>query len=147
MRFCHALKWNLLNSLIDLKFSDVNHISTEELAIWLDDKNKRNPLILDTRTPLEYAVGHLQGAYFMPHDLPEIEPFIQCSYSQTIVTYCSVGYRSAILAQRLQNMGYENVFNLNGSLFLWFSENRPIFCDEQIVEFIHPNHLFWSFWL
>ncbi len=147
MRICHALKWTLLNSLIDLKFPNVNHISTEELAILLEDKSKTNPLLLDARTPLEYAISHLGGAYFMPHDLPEIEPFIQCSSSRIIVTYCSVGYRSAILAQRLQNMGYENVFNLKGSLFLWFSENRPVFCGGQMVSSIHPNNLLWSLWL
>ncbi|EAZ92111.1 rhodanese-like domain-containing protein [Crocosphaera chwakensis] len=147
MRLCYAFKWNLLNSLIQLRCPYVNHISTEELAIWLEDKNRPDPLLLDARSPLEYTISHLQGAYLIPHDLPKIEPLIHCSNASPIITYCSVGYRSAILAQRLQKMGYEKVFNLKGSIFLWFSEHRPVFCGEKIVSFIHPLNLFWSFWL
>ena len=147
MRFCHSLKWNLLNSLIQLRFPNMNYISPEELAIWLEDKNKTNPLLLDTRNKIEYAISHIRGAYLVPYNVPEIKSFVPCSTTTPIVTYCSVGYRSAILAQRLQTMGYEKVFNLKGSLFLWFSENRTVFCGEEIVSFIHPFNLFWSLWL
>lgn len=147
MRVCYSLKWNLLNSFIGLRFPDVAHISTEELAIWLEDENKTDPMLLDARSKSEYAISHLRGADWMPHDLPEIGSFMNGSKTTPIITYCSVGYRSAILAQRLQNMGYEKVFNLKGSLFLWFSENRPVFCGEEIVSFIHPLNLFWSLWL
>ena len=147
MKVISAFKWNLLHWLIQLRFLDIHHISTEELAIWLEDKKTTDPLLLDARTPLEYAISHLRGAYLIPHDLLEIEPCLPYSFSHPIVTYCSVGYRSAILAQRLQKMGYKKVFNLKGSLFFWFSEKRPIFSGEQIVSFIHPFNLFWSLWL
>ncbi len=147
MRLCSSLKWDLLHSLIQLQFPSVNHISTEELALWLEDKNTTDPLLLDARTPLEYAISHLRGASLIPYNVSEIELYINCSTASPIITYCSVGYRSAILAQRLQKMGYEKVFNLKGAFFLWFSENRPVFCGENIVSFIHPFNLFWSFWL
>ncbi|MEL4898399.1 rhodanese-like domain-containing protein [Crocosphaera sp. Alani8] len=147
MKLFYSLKWNLLNWIITLRFPCVNHISTEELVTLLEDKNRESPLLLDARTPLEYAVSHLKGAYFLPHDVSKIEPFVEVPLSTTIITYCSVGYRSAILAQRLQKMGYEKVFNLQGSLFFWFSENRPIFCEQEVVPFIHRFDLFWSFWL
>ena len=120
MELCYALKWNFIYSFIQVRFPHVNHISTEELAIWLDDKNTTPPLLLDARTPLEYAVSHLQGASLIPYNLPEIESLVHYSAATPIITYCSVGYGSAILAQRLQKMGYEKVFNLKGSLFLWF---------------------------
>ena len=142
-----SLKWNLLNWSIRFLFPHINHISTEELAIWLSDKNKRQPLILDARNKIEYAISHLQGASLIPYDSPEIKYFIKCSLNTPIITYCSIGYRSAILAQRLQKMGYTKVFNLKGSLFFGFSENRPVFCGEEIVSYIHPFNLFWSLWL
>ncbi len=147
MKFCSTFKWNLLHSLIQLRFLDIRHVSTKELAIWLEDEKKTIPLLLDARTPLEYATSHLRGAYLVPHNVQEIEPYISCSFSHPIVTYCSVGYRSGILAQRLQKIGYKKVFNLAGSLFFWFSENRPVFCEEKPVSFIHRFNLFWSFWL
>lgn len=144
MKLCYSLKWNLLNSLIQLRFPHINHISTEKLAIWLSDKNQEKPLILDARNKIEYAISHLKGACLIPYDSPEIKSFIKCSVNTPIITYCSVGYRSAILAQRLQKMGYKKVFNLQGSLFVWFRENRPVFCGEEIVSWIHPFNLFWS---
>ncbi len=147
MNFGYSLKWSLLNTVIQLRFPSVHHISTEELAIWLSDENKTNPLLLDARTSLEYAISHLQGAYLLPYNVPEIKPFVNCSLTTPIITYCSVGYRSAILRRRLEKMGYEKVFNLKGSLFLWFSENRPVFCGEEIVSCLHPFNLLWSLWL
>jgi rhodanese-related sulfurtransferase len=147
MRIFHTLKWNLLNSFVQLRFPDVKHISTEELAIWLEDKNQTDPLLFDARNKIEYAISHLKGAYLIPHNVPELKSFVPCSTATPIITYCSVGYRSAILAQRLQTIGYEKVFNLKGSLFFWFSENRPVFCGEKIVSFVHPLNLFWSLWL
>ncbi|MDJ0509078.1 MAG: rhodanese-like domain-containing protein [Crocosphaera sp.] len=130
--------------LIRIQFPSVTHISTEGLATWLEDKQQKSPLLLDARNPIEYAISHLRGAYLMPLNNKDI---LSCSLDTPIVTYCSVGYRSAILAQRLQKMGYKQVFNLEGSLFAWKQENRPIFCDEQIVSSIHHNNLFWALWL
>ncbi len=146
MNFSDQLKWHLLNYLIKIKFPTVNTISTEELATWLEDKHRKDPLLFDARTPLEYFISHLHGAYFIPSKSIELENTIEDS-STPIVTYCSVGYRSAILARKLQKMGYKQVFNLEGSLFAWFSENRPVFCDDKIVSSIHPYNLFWSLWL
>ena len=147
MKNFDSLKWNLLNWIIQFLFPHINHISTEELALLLSDKEERHPLILDARNKIEYAISHLKEASLIPYDSPDIKSLVQCSLNTPIITYCSVGYRSAILAQRLQKMGYKKVFNLQGSLFLWFSENRPIVCGEEIVSYIHPFNLFWSLWL
>jgi rhodanese-related sulfurtransferase len=147
MRFFSDLKWSLLNLLIRFKFPSVHPISTLELAVWLEDENREKPLLLDARTSLEYVVSHLKNAYLSPSNLQELRELTQCSLSTPIVTYCSIGYRSAILAQQLQEIGYKQVFNLEGSLFIWFRENRPVYDNKQVVSYIHPYNLFWSFWL
>jgi rhodanese-related sulfurtransferase len=146
MIICRRLKWSVLKFLIRLKFPSVRHISTAELAAWLEDCQRKPPLLLDARTPQEYAVSHLQQAHLSPSDLQELIDSTGLSRSTPIVTYCSVGYRSAILAQRLQEKGYEQVFNLEGSLFAWFSENRLVYPWQQIRQ-IHPYNQFWSLWL
>ena len=48
-----------------------------------------------------------------------------------IVTYCSVGYRSGKMAERLQAAGYTNVRNLEGSIFKWANEHRPLVRGES----------------
>ena len=147
MKICRPLKGRLLNFLIRLKFPSISHISTSELAAWLSDDQRFPPLLLDARTPEEYAISHLQQAHLSPSNLLQFRDIMGLSTSTPIVTYCSVGYRSAFLARRLQDDGYEQVFNLEGSLFAWFSENRPVYQDGQPVRQIHPYNCFWSLWL
>lgn len=147
MEVCRRLKWKLLKWWIRLQFPAVRHISTAELADWLEDCQRKNPLLLDARTPEEYGVSHLQQAQLSPYDLPELNDLTGLSPSTTIVTYCSIGYRSAILAQRLQEKGYKQVINLEGSLFAWFNENRPVYIGGQQVRQIHPYNRIWSLWL
>ena len=149
MRIGHRLKWTVLKLWLRFQFPSVRHISTPELAAWLEDSHKKPPLLLDARTTQEYAVSHLPQAYLIcsPSDLKELIDSTKLSPSTPIVTYCSIGYRSALLAQKLQQKGYKRVFNLQGSLFAWFKENRPVFQNERQVWQIHPYNRFWSFWL
>ena len=55
-----------------------------------------------------------------------------------IVTYCAVGYRSGVMAQRLRAAGYTRVQNLEGSIFQWANEHRPLVPDGERVTRVHP---------
>jgi hypothetical protein len=61
-----------------------------------------------------------------------------------IVTYCSVGYRSAALALRLHAAGYRYVENLEGSIFEWANENRPLVHDGKPTDRVHPYNAVWE---
>jgi len=52
--------------------------------------------------------------------------------------YCSVGYRSSKFAERLQAAGLIEVMNLEGSIFAWANEDRPLQKDGQPVAQVHP---------
>ena len=58
--------------------------------------------------------------------------------------YCSVGYRSSRLAEELRARGFENVFNLEGSLFQWANEGRPLYRGEERVDQAHPYDEEWG---
>ncbi|HAC62531.1 MAG TPA: rhodanese-like domain-containing protein [Cyanothece sp. UBA12306] len=141
------MNYCLLSFLIRLQFPSISHISTAELADWFGDDQRHPPVLLDARTPEEYAISHLQQAQLSPANLLQLRDIIGLSTLTPIVTYCSVGYRSAILAKKLQDQGYKQVFNLEGSLFAWFRENRPVYQNGQPVKQIHPYNCFWSLWL
>ncbi|UOQ70557.1 rhodanese-like domain-containing protein [Hymenobacter cellulosilyticus] len=57
-------------------------------------KNPASVLVLDTRTPAEYQVSHLQGARFVDFDTYEKATFADLPRDRKVVVYCSVGYRS-----------------------------------------------------
>jgi hypothetical protein len=61
-----------------------------------------------------------------------------------IVVYCSVGYRSARIAERLREQGFTNASNLEGSIFRWANEGRPVYRDSTEVDAVHPYDRTWG---
>jgi 3-mercaptopyruvate sulfurtransferase SseA len=58
--------------------------------------------------------------------------------------YCSVGIRSARVADRLRHAGIGAVYNLDGSIFRWASEGRPVVRDGEPVRAVHPYNAVWG---
>lgn len=146
MPWLKTLGWRLIKGLIRLKYPQVPQLSTADLAEWLNS-NRNHPLLLDARTEAEYRVSHLQNARLVADDLQDAIALKEATFSTPIVVYCSVGYRSAAIARQLQSLGYQNVFNLSGSIFQWFNENRAVYQQGQPADRVHPYQKFWQFLL
>lgn len=121
-------------------------IQTAALADMLRAKPKQ-VLLLDTRTPAEYQVSHLTGAKFVDFDSFEKSKFTGLSRDQTVVVYCSVGYRSERVGEHLKALGFKDVRNLYGGIFQWVNEGRPIYNASGLTRQIHPYSVLWSVWL
>ncbi|MBE9171229.1 rhodanese-like domain-containing protein [Pleurocapsales cyanobacterium LEGE 06147] len=145
MLILRILGWAIAKFIIRLRFPEVQHLSTQDLAAWLQQDDIRQPLLLDVRSEEEYAVSHLPNAMLTPNNLEHL--VARHDFATPIVTYCSIGYRSAAIARRLKTMGYKNVFNLSGSIFEWFNEGRPVYQGKQEVKTVHPYNRFWQFLL
>ncbi|MGH7937812.1 MAG: hypothetical protein ACREFG_04840, partial [Chthoniobacterales bacterium] len=59
---CRSVDWFVLKRSLRVKFGDERWITTQELADWLADKNRRAPELLDVRTPGGWEVSHLPHA-------------------------------------------------------------------------------------
>ena len=138
-----ALTWERVETLIADTFPTVKHITTVELSALLENGDKAI-IILDAREHAEYSVSHLQNAHYISMDLERALNAVKAQPDAVVVTYCSVGYRSAQLAQFLQQAGHKNVLNLEGSLFKWASEGRPVFRDDTLVQEVHPFDETWG---
>lgn len=70
-------------------------------------------LLIDVRSPEEFAAGHLEGAINIPHDqvAEQIARFTQDKNAE-IQLYCRSGRRSGVALETLQSMGYQNLSNL-----------------------------------
>jgi rhodanese-related sulfurtransferase len=126
------------------KFPDVQWITTAELARWREDPARTQPLVVDARTLPEYLVSHLRGAVRVDASRPSLRPFRGRAKNDPIVVYGSVGYRSARLAHWLAGQGFTNVRNLQGSIFEWANEDRPIFRDDRPTTQVHPYDRRWG---
>ncbi|PRH82914.1 rhodanese-like domain-containing protein [Arenimonas caeni] len=82
------------------------------------------PLLLDVRTPEEFAKGHLPGAVLIPHDqlasrLAELEG------KPWVLIYCRSGRRADAAQEVLEHAGIE-VRQIEGSWLRWEAEERPV---------------------
>jgi rhodanese-related sulfurtransferase len=111
---------------------------------------RRHPetvVLLDTRTPAEYRVSHLAGAHFADFSSFEKNTFAGLPRDRTVVVYCSVGYRSERVGERLKALGFQDVRNLYGGIFQWVNEGHPVYNTQGRTANIHPYSPLWSPWL
>lgn len=127
-----------MKDLVHERFPDVRHLSTGELAAWLADTNRVPPVLLDVRTRTEYGVSHLPGARQVDPEISATRLLPLLPTQAPVVVYCSVGYRSADCATRLLRAGFTNVLNLEGSIFQWANEGRPLESEGRPVRRVHP---------
>lgn len=120
------------------KYPSVQQISTAKLATWLADTNRSLPILLDVRTEAEYAVSHLPGARRVDPRSSASQVAGALEPGRPVVAYCSVGYRSSQMAERLQKAGLTNVFNLDGSIFQWANEGKPLEQAGNPAKLVHP---------
>ena len=125
-------EWN-----VRAHFPDVPHISTRQLADWLADPRREPPVLLDARTVEEFNVSHL------PNAMREVPPGVIAS-GRPVVAYCSIGWRSAETTRQMTRAGTTNVFNLEGSIFAWASEGRPLESHGKPAYKVHPYDSSWG---
>lgn len=120
------------------RFPQVPQLSTAELAAWLRDPSRPQPILLDVRTAEEFRVSHLRGAIRVDPSAKaaDLGPIVQ--RRGPVVTYCSVGYRSSAVAERLLKAGVPQVQNLEGSIFQWANEGRALEADGKPAAKVHP---------
>lgn len=135
-----TLALNLIKCLVSLLYPQVQQISTKALYERLTEALP--PILRDARQAEEYAISHLLGTHF----LPTVEAVQQSDISpkDTLIVYCSVGYRSAQLAQKLQEAGYLHVINLEGSIFEWYNCGYPVVVEQTEVQQVHPFSPVWK---
>lgn len=83
-------------------------------------------LLVDVREDHEWAKGHLPGAVHLGRGIIERDIEIKVPDNGTkIVLYCGGGFRSALVADNLQNMGYTNVESMDGGWRGWTAAGLP----------------------
>lgn len=91
------------------------------------DKKDSTMVILDVRTPEEYAAGHVPGAINIPYThLPARISEVADAADKDIVVYCAVGVRAELGAERLRENGFTRLLHLDGDMKAWEEKKRPL---------------------
>lgn len=138
-----ALDWDAVDAMIAADYPDVPSLTTGELAAALAS-DAAGVVLLDAREAREFAVSHLRGARRVGADVEAAERLAAAAPDAVVVVYCSVGYRSAALVDRLRGRGRANAVNLEGSIFRWAGEGRAVYRGAERVEQVHPYDERWG---
>lgn len=128
--------------LKDLLSFTVPTISCEEL-----NKNINKTIVLDCRETVEYDVSHIKGAIHVGYDNFKASSVANLDKNAPIVVYCSVGYRSEKIGERLLRMGFKNIKNLYGSIFEWFNNGFTVVNSKGTTSKIHAVDENWAKWI
>lgn len=104
-------------------------------------------ILLDVRTKKEYDVSHLPNARFVGYDDVDLRQLQGVPKDARVVVYCTVGYRSEKVGEKLQQAGYKNVYNLYGGIFEWVNRGFAVHDDRGITQKVHVYSQSWGVWL
>jgi rhodanese-related sulfurtransferase len=138
------VSWADVFALIKRKWPEVPQMTTQELARRMAEGDASALLLIDVRSRQEYHVSHLPGAVWAETSRQVEDVLKGRTKHDVIVLYCSAGVRSSRAAARLIKSGYTSVFNLQGSIFQWANERRPVLRDGKLVDVVHPYDERWS---
>jgi rhodanese-related sulfurtransferase len=89
--------------------------------------NSTNAVVLDVRTPEEYAKGHIHGAKLLDFKSPDFtEQLGKLDKSKTYLVHCAVGGRSAKAAEQMVQLGFPKIMNLEGGIKAWEAAGKPV---------------------
>ena len=111
--------------LVDAAKSRIREVSVEETRNRM--ASNENVRLIDVREDNEWQAGHAADAEHLGKGIIErdIETKVPDKSSELIL-YCGGGYRSALVADVLQQMGYTNVYSMAGGWKAWKESGAPV---------------------
>lgn len=110
-------------------------------------KEQSQAVLLDAREQKEYSVSHVQSARWVGYDDFDLARVADLPKDTAIIVYCSVGYRSERITEKLMKAGYTNVQNLYGGIFEWVNRELPVVDAAGPTDRIHAYDKSWGRWV
>jgi len=93
-------------------------LTAPELAAWLADTSRPQPVLLDVREPWEFQTCHIEGS--LPIPMNTVPARLQeLDEEAPIVCICHHGARSMSVAAFLERNGFTQPINLTGGIHAW----------------------------
>ncbi|NNC83337.1 MAG: rhodanese-like domain-containing protein [Flavobacteriales bacterium] len=121
--------------------------SVEEIAVDSLKDRLGDFTFLDAREEKEFAVSHLPAAIHVGYEAFDSTQVASLDRDTPLVVYCSIGYRSEKIAERLMDMGFSEVYNLYGGIFEWVNQGNEVINTGQATDSVHAYSKLWGIWL
>ena len=98
-----------------------------------DHQSNTDFVVLDIRTPEEYAEGYIEDAINMDYYAADFEQQLdKLDKNQTYLVYCRTANRSGQAMPIFEELGFKTVYNMLGGIVAWQAAGYPIVGLTQI---------------
>lgn len=119
-----------LSSIVQLFAADAKpggahkNVKAEEFEKLLQSKTN---VVLDVRTKKEHDEAHLPGAILIDITEGNFEQEVaKLDKSKTYLVHCAAGGRSTRACKKMEQLGFKNLYNLEGGLTAWQKAGKPV---------------------
>ena len=117
--------------------SNVKEVTTDDLQKAIEQGAR----VIDVREPAEYGQGHIREAVNMPRGVlemqlnqhPDVAGYdnaLERIAEKPLYLICRTGGRSALAAESLQRMGFNDVYSVDGGISSWQEKKLPVVAGE-----------------
>ncbi|MDD5338739.1 MAG: rhodanese-like domain-containing protein [Dehalococcoidales bacterium] len=99
----------------------------DAFMIKMSSSNSKNPVLLDVRTPEEYATRHALLSINIDFNSSTFQEEIsEFNKNYTYIVYCTSGYRSNLARNIMEELGFKSVINVTGGFNAWVAAGIPV---------------------
>ena len=132
------------NKSLDIEVKTL-YKNTVPVISKVDAEKTITATVLDTREAEEFNISHIPNARMVGYDEFDLASVASIPKDDTIIVYCSIGYRSERIGEKLLGAGYTQVFNLYGGIFNWKNKNGVVLdASNDTTERVHTYNKSWS---
>jgi len=108
--------------------SAVTNVSVGKAQTLLKERaGKADFVILDVRTPEEFAEGHIDGAVNLDVQARDFEKKLRVlDRKKSYLVYCRTGNRSRKATVAMEALGFRSIFHMNEGIVKWKQQNLPL---------------------
>ncbi len=113
-----------------------------------DIKQDQDIIYLDAREKKEFDVSKINNAIWVGYDDFNLSRMYGIGKDKKIIVYCSVGYRSEKISEKLLKNGFTDVSNMYGGIFEWVNEEKEVVnSNNEPTRKVHAFDRTWGIWL
>jgi len=137
------------NPTYDLMLQSLLSHTVEETKVEdLKTEKLEDYILLDAREKNEFEVSHMENAVWIGYDDFAKSRVADIPKDAKVLVYCSVGYRSEKITEKMLELGFEDVANLYGGLFEWVNQGNEVVNEkEEKTTQVHAYYKLWGAWL
>ena len=141
-------KPSTLNPAFDAKIESLLSFNVPLISVEELKHKEKGYILLDARELEEFETSHIAGAKYIGYNKIDKKKLAEIPKDQEVILYCSIGYRSEKVGNKLQKMGFTKVYNLYGSIFEWVNQGNPVVDkNEEPTNVVHGYNKNWSKWI